>query len=423
MRFCHLSTYDHGGAGKAAYRLHHNFQTLCIDSKMMVLNKRSNDPNVFELNGKNTAFRIKNIINKSLLKLRTDQDYYFQDQAKFPVKRLIKLFNEAGNHPDIIIAHWISNFLTAENLYILNKETGAPIIWYLMDMAPLTGGCHYAWDCLGYTEQCGRCPALYSKKQSDLSRRNWVKKNDYIQKMNMTVVAASGWLYDQAKKTSFFANKKIEKIMLAVDPKIFSPVSQDIARAKLDLPFGKKIIFFGTQSLKLERKGMTYLLEALQILADQGSFDKDEVLVAIAGDITEIESFISKRFQYRHLGFFNDDKLLAAAYQSADLFVCPSIEDSGPMMINESIMCGTPVVSFEMGVAPDLVYTGKTGYRAKLKSSEDLAEGIKYILQLSNKEAKVMSEQCRDLAMKLCTPQVQVESFNKLFESVYIKRQ
>jgi glycosyltransferase involved in cell wall biosynthesis len=87
------------------------------------------------------------------------------------------------------------------------------------------------------------------------------------------------------------------------------------------------------------------------------------------------------------------------------------------MMINEAIMCGTPVVSFDMGVAPDLVHTGKTGYRAKLRDSQDLATGITEILTLSEDAYNRMSYNCRELGLKLCHPKVQVESFERLIET------
>jgi len=183
----------------------------------------------------------------------------------------------------------------------------------------------------------------------------------------------------------------------------------------------KKIIFVGSRSLKLERKGLKFFLEALQILANQSHVNKDNVVVAIAGKGTKIETLINKTFQCKHLGFLKGDKMLASAYQAADLFVCPSIEDSGPVMINEAILCGTPVVSFEMGVAPDLVHADKTGYRAALKNSEDLAKGMAYVLDLSSDEAEKMSKQCRKLGMKLYQPRVQVESFKSLFSSMLNK--
>ena len=130
------------------------------------------------------------------------------------------------------------------------------------------------------------------------------------------------------------------------------------------------------------------------------------------------DAMLDVAFPYKSIGFLNDDRLLALAYQSADVFVCPSVEDAGPMMINEAIMCGTPVVAFDMGVAPDLVHTGRTGYRAKLKDSEDLAKGIAGILDLNEDEYDEMSRNCRQLGLELCSPKVQVEGFERLFKDV-----
>ena len=47
LKVLHLSTYDdQGGAAKAAYRIHKSQQTLGIDSTLMVLSKKLNDPSV-----------------------------------------------------------------------------------------------------------------------------------------------------------------------------------------------------------------------------------------------------------------------------------------------------------------------------------------------------------------------------------------
>ena len=117
------------------------------------------------------------------------------------------------------------------------------------------------------------------------------------------------------------------------------------------------------------------------------------------------------------MGLLDNTYGIASAYQIADIFICPSIEDSGPTMINQSIMCGTPVVSFEMGVSPDLVITGKTGYMAKLKDSKDLAQGIFEILSLTDDNFNEMSDNCRKLALKVCSPEVQIGSFENLFKN------
>jgi glycosyltransferase involved in cell wall biosynthesis len=127
-------------------------------------------------------------------------------------------------------------------------------------------------------------------------------------------------------------------------------------------------------------------------------------------------------FPQTHLGYFPEDKQLALAYQSADIFVCPSVEDAGPMMINESVMCGTPVVSFDMGVALDLVHTGETGYRAKLQDSSDLAQGMYDLLTLDKIEYERISKNCRNLGLLRCHPTAQIKDFEKLIDSLINNR-
>jgi glycosyltransferase involved in cell wall biosynthesis len=416
VNILHLSTHDAGGAGKAAHRLHQNLRTYGLHSKMLVLNKQSDDKDVIPFAKRDFILQSHTTLAKTWLKLRTNTKYYFQNQATLISAE--DILNSIPFTPDIIIAHWVSNFVTAENFYQLSQHIRAPILWYLMDMAPLTGGCHYAWDCRGYTSHCGKCPALYSRNPHDQSYRNLGKKHTFIEKTDLTVVAATGWINEQARKATVFSGKRVVKIMLGVDSELFKPVAKDLARARLKLPSNKKIMFFGAQSMKLERKGMAPLVAALKLLARE--YDLDKLLIVTAGNVSSMKSFLKHNFKHIHLGFLTDDTL-ATAYQAADLFVCPSIEDSGPMMINEAIMCGTPVVSFKMGVAVDLVHTGKTGYRAELNSSEDLAKGMRYLLALNPQEAKKMAKQCRDLSLKLYSPQVQAQAFKSLFEQLLIE--
>jgi glycosyltransferase involved in cell wall biosynthesis len=236
--------------------------------------------------------------------------------------------------------------------------------------------------------------------------------------MPITIVSATSRLTAQAKKATVIEGKRIEQIMLGINPEIFKPLPRHVARAKLQLPLEPKIIFAGATSLKMECKGMSYLSEALKSLKEQFGTERNNILIVTAGNTSGIGSLFDGNFRHKHLDSLTNDRMLAAAYQAADVFACPSIEDSGPMMINESIMCGTPVVSFEMGVAPDLVHTGKTGYIAELKNSEDLARGIKYVLDLGPDEACNMSHQCNKLGLQLCHPEIQAKAFKTLFDSL-----
>lgn len=281
-------------------------------------------------------------------------------------------------------------------------------------MAPMTGLCHYAWDCIGYTKECGSCPALYSKNHNDQSRVNYTFKKMYIDKTEIIPVAATEWQFKQLYSSSLYKDKRKFKVLLSIDEKQYCPANKTKARQELGLPNDKKIIFFRAGSASEKRKGFKKLIETLNILSEKME-DSSIIHLAIAGK-TRVNLKGMLPFSCTLLGYL-DHNTLPKAFQAADVFVSPSIEDSGPMMVNQSIMCGTPVVAFEMGVVLDLVITGQTGYRAKLKDNADLAKGLKYILKLNEQEYKKMSENCRALGLELCHLQKQAEKYIKILET------
>jgi glycosyltransferase involved in cell wall biosynthesis len=353
-------------------------------------------------------------------KSKPDPDYcFFQLKEQKLVYKTKTLLRKAKIKPDVIIVLFAKNFINIKNIYELNKITSAPIFWIMFDMAPFTGGCHYAWECKGYLNSCGNCPGLFSTNSYDVSYNNLLYKKKYIDKTNIHLIAASEWQYRQAKVSSLFKNKIIHKILLSIDSSVFKPTDKEEIKSKLGIPANKKVVFFGSVVLTQKRKGMCYLLESLRILkektkgSDSGLDDNILLLIAGMGIDRIVESL---PFNFHYLGKLTDTYEIASAYQAADVFICPSIEDSGPMMINQSLMCGTPVVSFEMGVAPDLIISGQTGYIAKLKDSADMAQGLYNVLSLDMNDCKRISDNCRELALKLCSPEVRMNEIEKIIE-------
>jgi glycosyltransferase involved in cell wall biosynthesis len=416
MKILHLSSHDHGGAGKAALRLHLSMCLEGIDSRMVVLSHRAAASEIIEILGRYHPLRLYHIGCKAFLKWWADSDYSYQLDNMSLMLQPRKVCELIGFNPDVIIAHNLSHFISPNDLLALHRETSAPVVLNLLDMAMLTGGCHYSWDCRNYEKSCGKCPGLRSTKEEDYSRRIWRKKSESFGYLRGVIVAPTSLLVKQARSSSLFRNWDIRKILLAIDSNTFKPIGTQEARMKLNLPLGVKIIFFGAQSLDQRRKGISYLAEALNVLTRKNCFADGSVIVVSAGNDPGLDKLINSNIPRYDLGFLGSDDQLSLAYNAADVFVCPSIEDSGPMMVNESIMCGTPVVAFRMGVAPDLVVDGETGYLASLKDSSDLAHGIKMILTMNGSESKVLSDNCRNKALELCHPQNQVSAYISLCE-------
>ena len=344
----------------------------------------------------------------------TDPKYHFHDLNEQKVYyRTSAILKKANFKPEAIIVLFSKDFINAKNIYELHQKTSAPVYLVMYDMAPLTGGCHYAWECKRYQNNCGNCPGLFSSDPLDITFENLQYKKKYLARTDIRIVIGSEWQYRQVKESALFKNNTVHKTLAAFNKDIFKPVSKEFIRKKMGIPHERKVIFFGAYRLFDERKGMEYLFDAFRKLKDLISTNPaldNNVLLLVAGNgFDKIKGNLP--FSYFNMGMLDSPYGIASAYQAADIFVCPSLEDSGPSMINQSIMCGTPVVSFEMGVALDLVFNGKTGYRAKLKDSKDLAQGMYNILTMPVEEYEIVQNNCRKLALDLFEPTVNIENW------------
>jgi len=362
---------------------------------------------------------------KKVIKLKEapprNSDYcFFQLNEKKLIYKTRKLLKTADNKPDIIIVLYAKKFINIKNIYGLYKRTHAKIFWLMYDMAPFTGGCHYAWECKGYQNYCGNCPGLFSSDPHDMSYKNLIFKKKFLDKINIEVLAGSEWQYLQAKMSTLFKNKPIHKMLIPIDSSVFKPVNKEKLRIEMKIPENKKIIFFGAVGLTERRKGMYFLIESLnklnELIKSTDSDLENNILLLIAGESFDgIVDYLP--FEFLYLGYINNNFEIASAYQVSDVFICPSIEDSGPTMINQSLMSGTPVVSFEMGVSLDLVISGETGYRAKIKDSNDMAKGIYKIITMNSDDYNKLSTRCRELALKLCSPEARIEILENLIKN------
>lgn len=371
----------------------------------------------------------RRLLDKVQYHLKIDRNFLTKTDPKYCIFGLSeqkifyktsKLLDKANFIPQVTIILFAKDFINTKNIYELYHKTNSPVLWVMFDMAPLTGGCHYAWDCEGYKKSCGNCPGLFSANPFDITYKNLNFKKNFIDRTNIQIIAGSEWQYRQAKESFLFRDKIIHKILISVDPTIFKPVDKLEIRRKMGIPTDKKVIFFGALGLNSARKGMKYLLESLtkfkEMIKEDSEFRQQIFLLTAGNGFDKIRDYLP--FEYKSMGLLDNTYGIASCYQAADIFICPSIEDSGPTMINQSLMCGTPVVSFEMGVASDLVKTGETGYLARIKDSKDLVQGVFNTLMLNRANFDKLSENCRNLALKLCSPEVQINKFENIIKSI-----
>lgn len=426
INILNLATSDEGGAGIASLYFNELFNKMGHKSLLFVKQSKSTSKKVIAIkrlpaNPLSQFFlkvmnRLKRLMNKNGTSSFENRYFFFNVDESEEYISASQILEALPFKPDVILLHWISNFINSITIHELAKKTHAKILWLMIDNAPLTGGCHYPWDCKGYQSDCADCPAILDNSKNDISKRNLALKKHYLPE-NMELISCSESDFMRAKGSALFKDKTVHKILFPIDENKFAPANKNLAKQFFCIAAGKKVIFYGASTLSNVRKGEQCFLKALLILQEMikkegRALNEWVVLVAGRGDKKLFNHF---EIPVLHTGFLNEGGVIKA-YQAADVFVSPSIEDSGPLMVNQSVMCGTPVVAFETGVALDLVITKKTGYLAKMKDSEDLAMGIKTILELNKVEYDNMSKYCRELGMRKCHSKVQANAFMQILQ-------
>lgn len=377
MRPVLLNTYDlRGGAARAAYRLHRGLREAGVDSRMLVQSKSSDDPYV---EGPRSRFetlmgvvRPQFDIMPTYLYPRRGKGVYYP--GLLPGNYVSRV---RGLNPDIVHLHWVTGgFLSPQAL----AGFGAPVMWTLHDMWAFTGGCHYDDGCGRYAGACGRCPALGSSRDADLSRWVWRQKRRNWAGVPLTVVTPSRWLADCARKSSLFSDARVEVIPNGLDLSVFRTIDKRSARDLLGLPADKHLILFGTLNADGDRrKGFHALKDALRIFRE-GRERRDDCDVVVVGASRPM-SPPDFGMPVHYMGILNDDVTLALLCSAVDVVVVPSIQENLSNSVLEALACGAPCVAFEIGGMPDLIEHQRNGYLAKPFEATDLARGIQWVLE------------------------------------------
>lgn len=363
----------HGGAARAAYRLHRSLLDQNIDSQMLVQSKHSDDFTVL------TTSSTK--VQKGLNMLRPTVDgipvRFYKERTKtlfspswLGFSNTVDLINKIN--PDIVHLHWINGgMIRIEEL----SRIKAPVVWSLHDMWAFTGGCHYDEGCEGYKKTCGNCKVLGSNKSNDLSKKIYKRKQITFSKMHdLTIIGLSSWLNQCSKSSTLLKDKRHINLPNPINTDIFKPFDKEKSRRLWNLPKNKKLVLFGAFGATSDpRKGFIELSQALQEL------NGENVEFIVFGS-SEPEASQSFEFKTYYLGSLADDVSLVTLYSAVDVMVVPSIQENLSNAIVESLACGTPVVGFDIGGNSDMVEHKCTGYLAKPFDTTDLANGIEWVL-------------------------------------------
>jgi glycosyltransferase involved in cell wall biosynthesis len=395
MKILHLTTYSGGGAAISARRLSDGLNQLGVESRLFTLD----DLPAAGLWGK----------IRRTLRYRRDGEkfdgYTLTPQTEIFTHpySLYNLIPHVGQ-ADVVHLHWVSRFVDFPTFF---RRLNRPMVWTLHDMNAFTGGCHYSEGCEGFQNACVSCPQLPDKKIAEAERNFDVKRRAYAALPASTpVVTPSAWLHRLAKSSLLLGRFVHRHIPNGLDlDKEFFPEDKTAARKKLgldDLP----TVLFVADRLDSRWKGFAYLQLALYEVRKKV---ENAQVVAVGGGAQSDDNT-------RFLGRCEGEKL-RRAYNAADVFVIPSVEDNLPNTPIEAAACATPAVGFRAGGVPEIIDDGVTGYVVPKRDVPAMAEAIVSLL-LDPEKARAMGAAARNRALEMFPLRRQAQAYLEIYREL-----
>lgn len=391
-----------GGAARAAYRLHHALRDSEILSTMWVNSAAAGDWTVEGPSRKWTKAMawVRPHVGGFFRKALRTENPIIHSPAILP-SNWVKRVN--ASDADVVHLHWVQGeMLSIANIGRIER----PIVWTLHDMWAFCGAEHVAWD-ERWREGYRRDNRPPHESGFDLNRWTWERKRKHW-KRPMQIITPSRWLADCVRESALMRDWPVSVIPNCLDTDRWKPVEQALARELLGLPADVPLIMFGSHGANAaHHKGFDLLTAALEHL--RGEIPGLELVVF--GQLAP-RNPPDLGFPIHYTGHLHDDLSLRALYSAADALVVPSRQDNLPNTAVEAQACGTPVVAFNIGGLPDIVEHQCTGYLAKPFETEDLAVGIRWVLEEN------LRKQSRELAVERFSKSVVARQYVHHYQSI-----
>lgn len=345
LKILHINTYQGGGSGAAAMRLHKALRKHGYDSRFLFFDRGNVTDTEFQF-GKRRHWWIfiLRVLKKLGFPFTTEQR---NDYSIRKYKYKIEMFSFANTaytklheHPlvkesDIIHLHWISDFVDYKSFFgNINK----PVVWTLHDMNGFLGGFHYKGD----ENRFGEPMKMLDDNQKRIKKQALQK----LASEQLSIIAPSLWLCNLSKESEVLGKFSHYHIPNGVDTAIFTIKKKPGGKGKIK-------VLFVAESLHNYRKGFDI---ALEVLKDDDVIRQCEFIAV---------GHVEKSSRIPHItyyGIINSEEKMSELYNEADIFLLPSREDNLPNCMIESLCCGTPVVGFAIGGLPETITDGINGY-------------------------------------------------------------
>lgn len=183
-----------------------------------------------------------------------------------------------------------------------------------------------------------------------------------------SIIVPSLFTMDVAK--SLFPDKKIFYVPLPFEHTFKKSSYYDIGN----------LLYVGTIE---ERKGLTYLIDAISMLENKAFVKLD-----IVGKVVDQMYYDKLKQQIRAAGLTENvnflgrvsDETLAKCYQKAEIFTFPSLLEGYGIVLIEAFNNGLPIICFDNTAMPYTIKDGINGFVVKNKDVREMASKIQLLM-------------------------------------------
>jgi len=219
--------------------------------------------------------------------------------------------------------------------------------------------------------------------------------------------------------------EKINVVLGGVDTEVFRPMHGERYGFRRHFDVEDRFVLLSLGRL-VKRKGFDDALKALTYLGDI-----DDIFLLIVGEgpekpfLTKLVEKLSLSERVRFLNFLSTN-YLPAVYNTADLFIAPfrvigKDMEGTPLVVQEALSCGTPVISTNTAGVPELIENGKSGFTVNPNSPEKIAEKIRLLYENRKLYAKMATE-ARRRAQRLLDWKVAVGKTEKVLKKALVNK-
>ena len=403
--FVHPNDIGVSGGTIAMHRLRGGLQTIGVESQILCSDRQLTSNDSVRIPTPRSVRTVETLLHQVTKRIGLNNIHRIGSFAltRLPAYRAASLLDVNCLHGDYL------NYLA---LPALSRHK--PVVLSLHDMYPITGHCWFSFDCQKWQSGCGRCPYPdeFPAVWRDNTRLEWKLKRWSYGRSSMVAVAPSRWLADAAARSPL-AGIPVHHIPYGVPTDRYRP--DPSARQMLDLPADRPIILSVAVKIgepRRDRKGGDLLMSALEALPDRL---RSRALLLVMGK-ADPEFLRRSPLETVSLGYISDEAQKARIYAAADCVVCSTRADNLPLVVLESLACGTPVAAFAVGGVPEAVREGITGALAIPEDPGALSQAIARVLEAPDQQA--LRNQCRQVALDEYDLRLQARRTASMYETV-----